>query len=499
MADDDVTDEPPVPEPRRSSAEEGRDQAPVAAPGDAGAGAGRARSNPGPALADQPEVPSPQQPAHDHTLDHDHDPDHDREPEHAPGHGEHGHEHAHDHSHADLPTAPEVHRALLVVVAMVVVATVVGFFAWQGSGGFELPEAFGDQGERVEATVIGDAPEGCDAAVELSCVSIRFEVTSGANAGTVGDYQLYLEAEQRVPQPEVGDEIVVLETTAPSFDPATGQLGPDEVSYRFADFQRTTPLLVLAGLFVFAVVALGRFQGVRALAGLVLSGVVLLGFVFPAILDGQPPLGVAMVGASAIAISTLYLTHGFNDTTTVALLGTLGALGLTGALGALFSNAAQLTGLVDDNQRLLAASADAVDIRGLILAGIILGSLGVLDDVTVTQVSAVARLREANPSYGVTKLYATGVAIGRDHIASTVNTLVLAYAGAALPLLLFYTNIGIGLGDSVTSEIVATEVVRTLVGSIGLVAAVPLTTFVAAVVVTGTGLRRPTSTGNPQV
>ena len=124
------------------------------------------------------------------------------------------------------------------------------------------------------------------------------------------------------------------------------------------------------------------------------------------------------------------------------------------------------------------------------LAGIVLGSLGVLDDVTVTQVSAVARLREANPGYAVGDLYRTGVRIGRDHIASTVNTLVLAYAGATLPLLLFYSNIGIGLSEAVTSEIIAVEVIRTLVGSIGLVAAVPITTALAAVVVTGTALPR---------
>jgi uncharacterized membrane protein len=128
----------------------------------------------------------------------------------------------------------------------------------------------------------------------------------------------------------------------------------------------------------------------------------------------------------------------------------------------------------------------------LVLAGIVLGSLGVLDDVTVTQVSAVARLREANPGYGIRELYASGVRIGRDHIASVVNTLVLAYAGAALPLLLFYSSIGIGFSESVTSEIVAVEVIRTLVGSVGLVAAVPITTGLAAVVVTGTGFRRPT-------
>ena len=130
--------------------------------------------------------------------------------------------------------------------------------------------------------------------------------------------------------------------------------------------------------------------------------------------------------------------------------------------------------------------------KGLVLAGIIIGSLGVLDDVTVTQVSAVWQLHQANPTYGARRLYPAGLVIGRDHIASTVNTLVLAYAGASLPLLLVFTQAGRGLGDVAAGELVAVEIVRTLVGSIGLVAAVPLTTALAAYVVTrGSTLQEP--------
>ncbi|MCO8126201.1 YibE/F family protein [Acidimicrobiia bacterium EGI L10123] len=387
----------------------------------------------------------------------------------------------HDHSH-DLGTAPEVARALRLAVLAIVVLTAIGLFVWRPDGGVAIPSAVQGQGQRVEATVTGTAEIECAGTdfggAPIVCEEILLDITSGANAGRTGSFELY-------PQPgspsfDAGDRIVVNEYEVPD----------GGIAYTFADYQRSRPMLLLLGIFVVAVIAMGRFQGLRALAGLVVSGIVLLAYAFPALLDGKPPLGIALVSSVIIAVAALYLSHGINDTTTVALLGTLAALGLTGLLAAVFTSAAQITGLASEDQIFLMVSAEGVDVRGLVLAGIVLGSLGVLDDVTVTQVSAVARLREANPGYGIAELYRSGVRIGRDHIASVVNTLVLAYAGAALPLLLFYSNIGIGLSESVTSEIVAVEIIRTLVGSIGLVAAVPLTTGLAAVVVTGTGFRR---------
>jgi uncharacterized membrane protein len=387
----------------------------------------------------------------------------------------------HDHSH-DLGTAPEVARLLRLAVLGVLVLTAIGLFVWRPDGGIAIPEAVAGQGQRVEATVTGTAEIDCAGTdltgAPIQCEEIQLDITSGANEGETGSFELYPQAGS--PQFGEGDRIVVNEYEVPG----------GAVSYTFADYQRSRPMVLLAIIFVVAVVAMGRFQGLRALAGLVVSGVVLLAYAFPALLDGHPPLGIALVSSVIIAVAALYLSHGVNDTTTVALLGTLGALALTGLLAAVFTSAAQITGLASEDQIFLLVSAEGVDVRGLVLAGIVLGSLGVLDDVTVTQVSAVARLREANPGYGIRELYASGVTIGRDHIASVVNTLVLAYAGAALPLLLFYSSIGIGFSESVTSEIVAVEIIRTLVGSVGLVAAVPLTTGLAAVVVTGTGFRR---------
>ena len=178
----------------------------------------------------------------------------------------------------------------------------------------------------------------------------------------------------------------------------------------------------------------------------------------------------------------LYLAHGINARTTTAVLGTVGALFITGVLAWIFVTGTHLTGLASEESGLLAASLSGVSLKGLLLGGIVIGSLGVLDDVTVTQASAVWELHQANPSYGFSRLYAAGLRIGRDHIASTVNTLVMAYAGASLPLLVLFTLSSRQLGDVLTSEILAQEIVRTLVGSIGLISAVPITTALAAFV-----------------
>jgi uncharacterized membrane protein len=231
---------------------------------------------------------------------------------------------------------------------------------------------------------------------------------------------------------------------------------------------------------------------VAALVALGLTGVVLVGFVLPAILAGRDPLAVAVVGSSAIMFGVLYLTHGVSARTSTAVLGTLGSLVLIGLLGTAFAAATALTGADEDTASLAATLGTSLDGRGLVLAGLMIGALGALDDVTVTQTSAVWELRGADPTLRPAALFGAAMRIGRDHVAAAVNTLVLAYAGAALPLLLLFSVAQRGLADTLTSQVIATEVVRTLVGSIGLVAAVPLTTALAVAVVTrgGTGVAR---------
>jgi uncharacterized membrane protein len=274
-------------------------------------------------------------------------------------------------------------------------------------------------------------------------------------------------------QLEQGQKVVV------AYEPSA----PKDLQYSVTDVNRKFPMALLAGIFALAVVVVGRMRGVMALIALAVSFLVLTFFILPAILQGSNPLVVAVVGASAIMLMALYMCHGLSARTSVAVLGTLISLLLIGVLGSVFIGWASLTGNTDDNTGLIHGLYPSIDMSGLLLAGVIIGSLGVLDDVTVTQTSAVWELHEANPSMGWRGLYRAGIRIGRDHIASVVNTLVLAYAGAALPLLLLFSIAQSSVGTVANSELIAEEIVRTLVGSIGLVASVPVTTALAALVV----------------
>jgi uncharacterized membrane protein len=256
-------------------------------------------------------------------------------------------------------------------------------------------------------------------------------------------------------------------------------------TYLVSDFRRDRPMLLLLALFVAAVLAFGRWQGARALLGLCITFVLLVAHMVPAILSGRDPVAVALVGSLLIMVVTLYLSHGWSRKTSAAVVGTAAALLLTGALAYAFVTAAQLTGFTSEEARLANLEVGGLSLRGLLLAGIIIGGLGVLDDVTMSQASTVFELHRANPRASFGALVGGALAVGRDHIAATVNTLFLAYAGAALPLLILFVLGTDPLPTILTAEIVAVEVVRTLVGSVGLIAAVPLTTALAAGAVLG--------------
>jgi len=232
------------------------------------------------------------------------------------------------------------------------------------------------------------------------------------------------------------------------------------------------------------VIAFGRRRGLRALFGLGASALILVVFIVPALLRGSAALPVALVGTAAVAYLALYLAHGINPPTTVALAGTLASLVVIAMLSVLVGAVAHLSGLSDEAAQTIRVTADSIDLRGLLIAGFVLGALGVLDDVTVTQVSTVQALLRANPSMPRRDLYREATHVGRDHIASTVNTLVLAYAGASLPLLLYFAEGTAPVGRLLTRELVAVEIIRMLVGSIGLILSVPVTTGLAAAVLT---------------
>lgn len=322
---------------------------------------------------------------------------------------------------------------------------------------------------RAEVTTAADG--ACSFAADLSCHRVVFTILDGPDVGTVTSQEF--EISTAAPRFAAGERVVlnVVENADPLF------------RYQYADRDRRSVLWALAGLFALAVVGLGRFRGLAALAGLAASVAILVVFIAPAILSGHSPVLVAAVGGSAIALLALYLAHGWHPLTHVAAIGTFASLALTLGLSAGVVSLARFSGFGAEEAFFL-TFVEGLEIRGLILAGAVLGAIGALDDVTVTQASTVFELGRLSPSSDRSDLFRSGLKVGRDHIASTVNTLLLAYAGASMPLLLLFTLSDLPLGFVANSEVVAVEIFRTLVGSIGLVASVPLTTWLAAVVVT---------------
>jgi uncharacterized membrane protein len=256
---------------------------------------------------------------------------------------------------------------------------------------------------------------------------------------------------------------------------------PDRVlTVYFADFVRSDSLLWLAAIFVVVILTISRWKGLRSLLSLAFSLLVIIGYIIPHILAGEDPLWVSIVGSVILLGVTLYLTYGWNLKTHAAVVSMVFVLLITGMLAGLFVLFARLTGSGDENAMFLLQMLNAqINLRGLLLGGMIIGALGVLDDLVTTQASAVFELHHANESLGFRGLFRSAMRIGQDHVAATVNTLVLAYAGASLPMLLMF-SLGRGnYGSLVNFEFIAEEIVRTLVGSLGLVTAVPLTTLIA--------------------
>ncbi|MEU5323597.1 YibE/F family protein [Streptomyces sp. NPDC021056] len=408
------------------------------------------------------------------------------------GGGGHGHSHSHSHGPA-APVSKHLRKVIAAILIPFGVAVIVGLVVlWPGGAPGHERTGVGFDRQTQQATVTkvvsvscksvnasGETPTGDTSTAEGSsaqqqadgdCKKATIRVDTGDDKGRTFTEIVQPDQSRQLDQ---GEKVVV------AYEPSA----PKDLQYSVTDVNRRLPMALLAGIFALAVVVVGRLRGVMALVALAISFMILNFFILPAILQGSNPLVVAVVGASAIMLIALYLCHGLSARTSVAVLGTLISLLLIGVLGSLFIDWAALTGNTDDNTGLIHGLYPSIDMSGLLLAGVIIGSLGVLDDVTVTQTSAVWELHEANPSMGWRDLYRAGIRIGRDHIASVVNTLVLAYAGAALPLLLLFSIAQSSVGTVANSELVAEEIVRTLVGSIGLVASVPVTTALAALVV----------------
>jgi uncharacterized membrane protein len=452
--------------------------------------------NPGPPFGQrQPAEPSypygQGQPRHDHDHGHAHEPDDewddededDEEDDEPAPRGGHGHSHGHSHGGSGVEVSARTRKIVMaILIPSIAVVAIMMIILWPGrahlanQAGNDTVAAYGD----VTSVTIETCPPGANGAVALgptACGSANVHLTSGV--GAPADITVDLPNGPGAPTVSNGDKVVLTVTK----DPSTGNN-----EYAIVDHQRGTALLFMLAVAAAFILAFGGWRGLSAIFALGVSFVLLLFFVIPGILNGESPLLVAIVGSIAIMFAVLYLTHGFSVHTSVAVLGTLLSLVLTGLLGWAFTLFTQLTGFGSEESVYLSISLGKIDVRGLLLASIIIGALGVLDDVTITQSSTVEELAVTAKSR--IELYRAATRVGRNHIASAVNTIVMAYAGASLPLLLLIVAGGKSAGQVVTSELIAQEIVRSVVGTIGLVAAVPITTGLATLVADLRGNRR---------
>ena len=365
---------------------------------------------------------------------------------------------------------------MLLLLVPVGLATIVGLFvlwpsgqptrAQQAAETYLPPGTTYPEGEvvSVETYECGGDP----AAPPQQCATAVVEVLDGEGTGDF--QQIELSADVVAAGVEEGDTLVL-----------TRDAGADGgASYGFFDYARGAPIVVLAIAFAVVVGLVARLRGLASLVGLAFAFFILFQFVLPGLLAEESPTLVSLVGTSAIMFVVLYLAHGFSARTTTALVGTLFGLTLVAVMGAVAVDVARLTGLTSEETIQLQGFDPTLNFSGLVLAGVVVAGLGVLNDVTITQASAIWQLNEVSPELTWRQLYRRGMAVGRDHIASTVYTIVFAYAGAALPLLLLFELYSRPFTVSLFSSAVAEEVIRTLVAAIALVLAVPVTTAVGA-------------------
>jgi uncharacterized membrane protein len=375
-------------------------------------------------------------------------------------------------------------------ILLIVLAAAAAFLVWPYFADVQLPAAppsyYGSETVRARVTqVIGEGTIDLGGQLQPYQV-VRVELLEGDYQGLLIEVD-YGRRQVRTDDYELraGDEVLV----------TLGRTPDNVLTAYFVDFVRIGPLLWLFGAFAAAILLISRWKGLRSLVSMLFSLTVIVGYIIPHILAGEDPLFVSIVGSVLLLAVTLYLTYGWTLKTHAAVLSMALVLFITGALASAFVVLARLSGSGDENNMfLMQMLGTQINPRGLLLGGYIIGALGVLDDLVTTQASAVFELHAANPALDFRGLYRSAMRIGQDHVAATVNTLVLAYAGASLPMLLLFS---LGRGDYgllVNFAFIAEEIVRTLVGSLGLVAAVPLTTAVA----TGMALRAGPVHGAPQ-
>ena len=401
---------------------------------------------------------------------------------------------AHTHHHPDSPV-PVGPLAAKIVVGLLVaagLAVVIGaIMLWPSQRKVDIPLPFQNESGGAMTTESGHVlSSGLGACGSPSagkvltsaptpappggpqCAQAVVAIDSGPNTGATTLFEFTPGPGQ--PKLTAGDKIRIVREIDQQGTTSSG----------FYDYVRTWPLVWLAAAFAVVIVAVARWRGLLALVGIVVAFVVLVVFLLPALRDGAPAVPVALVAAAAILFAVIYLAHGVSLRTSAALLGTLTSLLLAALLSWAAIGLAHLTGLSEEQNNDVAAYMGNVSITGLLLAGFIIGSLGVLNDVTVTQASTVFELAAVGSERSRRTIFLGAIRVGRDHIASTVYTLVLAYAGSSLPLLLLFSVANRSLGDVLTTESVAIEIARSAVGGIALALSVPLTTAIASVLAT---------------
>jgi uncharacterized membrane protein len=418
--------------------------------------------------------------------------------------------HAHSHAHRHGPSGVTVDRGPFVVLmtflALCAVAAVIGVVTlWPDSGKVsELQDKaqYTAPGVTFEKARVVTVQPAC--ATDASGTPIHGN-TGGSGEATCGNLGVVLEEGPDAGKTEVvGVPPAVSESGLAAADTVRLMRVPGKdgaaATYSFDDVIRLKPLWFLAALFVLVVALVARVRGLLALVSLGFGGFVLFRFMLPALLSGSNGLAVSLAGSAAIMFVVLYLAHGPSTRTSAALAGTLLGVGIIATVGEVAVHAANLSGSGSEDTALLSAFAGSVSFQGLLTCALIVAGLGVLNDVTITQASAVWELREAGPELSRRSLFGSAMRIGRDHIASTIYTIVFAYAGSALAVLLLLTLYDRPVIDLISSEAIAEEIVRTLASGIGLVLAVPVTTAIAAVTVAGPRRReRPLSSARESV
>ena len=383
---------------------------------------------------------------------------------------EHESHHA-GHTHAESQRPPII--LVILAVAMLIALGVIG-----RSNAPSIQAQSNPNEETVEARVITVLDEGVtdQGGIQQPYQRLRLEILTGSRAGRAVevDYGTQGFASSGVIY-KADDRVQVSQIIRPDGGEVYFVTEPD----------RLGALITLLLLFVVVIIAVSRWKGVRSLLGMAVSLYVITQFILPMILAGRDPVLVSVLGAFGLLAVTQYLIYGWSIKTHAAVLGIFISLVITGVLASIFVAATRLTGFGAEEVGFLQAAAGSINARGLLLAGILIGAIGVLDDLTISQASAVFELSRANRALSILDLYRRAMNIGQDHIASTVNTLVLAYVGASLPLLLLFAVYPQPFGQIINREFVTEEVVRTLVGSLGLVSAVPITTLLACALVGG--------------